>query len=56
MNATLYDPSDVANLAKLVQDDDQVSIEGPPDLFAQDATEAKSAKAAARDEALEAIK
>ena len=26
--------SDVSDLAKLVQDEDQVSIEGPPDLFA----------------------
>lgn len=34
-SVSLYPSSpDVADLAKLVQDDDQVSIEGPPDLFA----------------------
>lgn len=47
-SVSLYPSSpDVADLAKLVQDDDQVSIEGPPDLFAQDAPETKLAKAAA---------
>ena len=47
-SVSLYPSSpDVADLAKLVQDDDQVSIEGPPDLFAQDDPGAKVAKAAA---------
>ena len=47
-SVSLYPSSpDVADLAKLVQDDDQVSIEGPPDLFAQDAPGTKVAKAAA---------
>jgi hypothetical protein len=37
--------SDMSNLAKLVQDDTLVSIEGPPDLFAASPAEAKATEA-----------
>ena len=36
--------SDVSDLAKLVQDEDQVSIEGPPDLFADQGAAQTSAE------------
>ena len=35
--------SEVSDLAKLVQDEDQVSIEGPPDLFSTDANDMSNA-------------
>lgn len=42
-SVSLYpDASDVSDLAKIVQDDERVTIEGPPDLFADGGTQAAS--------------
>ena len=43
---------EVSDLAKLVQDDDHVSIEGPPDLFDGEAAPADTSKAGATPEDL----
>lgn len=42
-SVSLYpDASDVSDLAKIVQDDERVTIEGPPDLFADSGAQAAS--------------
>ena len=52
-SVSLYPSSgEVADLAKLVQDDELVEIEGPPDLFAAPAEGKSASAAAARMDAL----